>query len=343
MIPLSALDDDTIAATNVLPAYEACLHFGASEAELAAQLGWTRARLCTDGAVVSADETYAHMELMHARPGYADFVLAAVRAHTLSSLGVVGLACKTVKTVGESIACHDRFQHLTNRTARYSSQVDGDTLVFTEQRSGPERPGRALISDYALLVAVQLLRASSIDSLPLQSMRSVRLGYRDGERQAYETFLDAPIELGAQNGALRFDAELLDSPVASADPELQRYFAAVLDRAGVFPTDESPFLGQVRAAVRDGMARGGATSTQVARGLGIGRRTLQRRLAADDVTFAEVLESTLRQLADGYLADESLSLSEVAYLLGYQEQSSFFRAFRRWHDCTPAAYRAAQF
>ncbi len=55
-----------------------------------------------------------------------------------------------------------------------------------------------------------------------------------------------------------------------------------------------------------------------------------------------MLESTRRGLARGYLANPDLSLAEVAYLLGYAEQASFFRAFKRWHGTTPAAFRREQ-
>ncbi len=86
------LSDGDIEATNVRPAFEASLAFGATEAELASALGWRRDALSQPDARVSGASTYAHMEMMFARPRFAEFVLAAVRAHDVSSLGVVGLA-----------------------------------------------------------------------------------------------------------------------------------------------------------------------------------------------------------------------------------------------------------
>lgn len=87
------------------------------------------------------------------------------------------------------------------------------------------------------------------------------------------------------------------------------------------------------------MIQGAPTAEQVARALGLSRRSLQRRLAEQGPTFAELLESTRRTLARGYLGDPALSLAEIAFLLGYREQSSFFRAFKRWYGQTPAGYR----
>ena len=138
---------------------------------------------------------------------------------------------------------------------------------------------------------------------------------------------------------LTFGPDLLSTPVRSADAELAAYFQSVLETAGVFEDDEPELVRQIRTAVRDGLMQGTPTATEVARVLGLGARTLARRLADLDLTFAKVLESTRRTLAERYLGDPKLSLAEVAYLLGYRDQSSFYRAFRRWHGQTPAAYR----
>lgn len=333
------LGPDAIEATNVRPAFETSLHFGATEAELEEQTGLTRALLEEASATVSGEATYRHMELMFDKPGFERFLVAAAGVHNLSSLGVVGLACKTVATVGEAIECHHRFQHLTNRTATYISETDGQRLVLRETRRGPPRLGSLLVSDYAMLIAAHLLRQSGDREVAPLEMRSRRAHMEDAERAAYQSFVGARIQLGAESAALVFDREILDVPVASADPELAGYFAKLLARAARFDEPQDSLLGQVKTSIRDALVHGTPTATQVAKRCGLGARTLARRLADAGVSYSEVLESTRRALADGYLADPTLSLAEIAYLLGYREQASFFRAFRKWHGQTPAAFR----
>ncbi len=329
----------TISATNVRPAFEMSLQFGATQAELEARTGMSSALLQEEGATVTGDATYEHMELMFEKPQFGRFLVAAARTHTLASLGVVGLACKTVATVGAAMACHHRFQHLTNRTASYSSAVEGEQLVLREQRHGPPRLGSLLTSDYAMLIAAQVICDSALERPRIIAMLSRRAWIDREEHGHYEAFLGTEVRTGAPQAALVFERSLVEQPLSSSDPELAQYFVGVLARAAGLRTGEDELLRRIRIAMQDGLVRGSTDAQLVAKTLGLGHRTLQRRLTEFGLTYAELLESTRKSLAEGYLRDPSLSLTEIAYLLGYREQTSFFRAFRRWHDETPAAFR----
>lgn len=345
----NVLSEGDIDATNVRPALETSLRFGVTEAELEAELGWRRADLERPGAWVTGASTYRHMEIMHERlrggssaepSRYAAFVLAAVHTHEIASLGVVGLACKTATNVGAAIACHGRFQHLTNRTARYETSIAHGRLHLREHRPGPPRLGSQLISDYAMFVAVRLLTLVAGREPVTLAMHSRRSEMPAVEREPYEAFLGVEIELGAANAELVFDASLVDTPVARADPELEAYFRSVLERAAGAPVVEPQILADARAVIRERLIHGTPTVDDVARSLAIGARTLQRRLAEHGLGFADLLDTTRRTLAENYLRRSELTLAEIAYMLGYVEQASFFRAFRRWHgETTPDAFR----
>src|SRR5262249_2957845 len=81
----------------------------------------------------------------------------------------------------------------------------------------------------------------------------------------------------------------------------------------------------------------------VASELGMSERTLQRRLEAEDTSFAALLDSTRRELAGEYLRRVHRSHAHAAYLLGFGDQSSFFRACRRWLDLSAGQYRSQLF
>jgi AraC-like DNA-binding protein len=70
-------------------------------------------------------------------------------------------------------------------------------------------------------------------------------------------------------------------------------------------------------------------------------RTLQHRLKQNGVAFKDLVDEVRRTLALHYLRDERWSLLEVAFMLGFSEQSAFSRAFRRWHGLSPQAWRKA--
>lgn len=341
---VSVLSEGDIQACNVLPAYEASLAAGATEAEVSDATGWSREGLEAEDAAVSGASTYAHLAWMHGRAGYAEFVQDAARRHTASSLGVVGLACKTAATVGEALARHRRYQHLTNRTADYMTFVEDGALVLEETRPDPDGQahGSRLMSDFTMLVAAHLLRTVAASPPALREVRSRRDDLPAAERAAYEAFTGCPWRTGHRFAAVVLDPALLEQPTAAADPELAAHFDRVLARAAG-DLDEAPGLvGDVRRALRAALTDGPPDIEGIAAGFGLGGRTLQRRLAAEKWTFTELLDDVRRRLADGYLQQPELTSTEIAFLLGYEEPASFFRAFRRWHDTTPGAYRAAR-
>jgi AraC-like DNA-binding protein len=82
-----------------------------------------------------------------------------------------------------------------------------------------------------------------------------------------------------------------------------------------------------------------ATAANVARALGMSRRTLRRRLEAEGTSFVDELDSARRELGLAYVSDSEIPLKEIAYSLGFSHVESFHRAFKRWSGVTPQAYR----
>jgi AraC-like DNA-binding protein len=97
----------------------------------------------------------------------------------------------------------------------------------------------------------------------------------------------------------------------------------------------------VENAIAPLLPHGQADMAQVAQRLGVSRRTLTRRLASEGHTFGDVLDRLRFDLAKRYLQEHDLPISEVAWLLGYQETSAFYHAFKRWTGQTPTQVRAA--
>jgi AraC-like DNA-binding protein len=338
---MPGLRPEYISVTNVRPAYAASCAVGVSE-EALENVGLPRALVEDDSCSVAGEVTYAHMELMERRGGFGSFLVDAASRHTIASLGVVGLACKTVPTVREALTCHQRFQHLTNRTAHYTTEADARHITMTEHRVGAPRRGHVLISDYTMLVAVQLLRVVAADTVPVVAMHSRRQVIDPDERSMLEAFLQAPVSTGFDHAAIVLPTEMLAAPVARADPDLAAYFTQVLARAAHFKLDEPEVVARARIAIQDALASGTPTGIEIGKRLGMSQRTLQRRLHAEGHQFQALVSDTRMRLAEGYLSDLDLSLAEVAYLLGYREETSFFRSFRRWKGVTPAGWRQAR-
>jgi AraC-like DNA-binding protein len=129
-------------------------------------------------------------------------------------------------------------------------------------------------------------------------------------------------------------------PVVSADHYLNKMLIKCCDEAlDRRPSKRGPLRASVENAIVPLLPHGKAKLDEIARRLGVSERTLARRLAAERLTFSAVLERLKFDLAERYLADKDLSISQVAWLLGYQEVSSLTHAFKRWTGLTPRKAR----
>ncbi len=119
---------------------------------------------------------------------------------------------------------------------------------------------------------------------------------------------------------------------ATFEPELRRRLA---DLSGPATTAE-----RVRAALLEGIPSGLLTMEAMARKLALSKRTLQRRLEEEGTSYQQVLTETREALARHYLEKTALPAAEVAFLLGFDEPNSFYRAFRQWTGRTPDSLRS---
>jgi AraC-like DNA-binding protein len=104
--------------------------------------------------------------------------------------------------------------------------------------------------------------------------------------------------------------------------------------------DQKQISYRVREAIIKKLPDGEPRRDEVAGELRMSERTLQRRLEEEETSFLQLLDDTRRELADQYLGRLHLSLGQAAYLLGFSDQSSFFRACRRWFNLSPGQYRS---
>ena len=134
------------------------------------------------------------------------------------------------------------------------------------------------------------------------------------------------------------DPQVVAEPLVTANPELVRVndrivtdYLARLDRNDV--------VMQVRSKLADRLPDGQLDEAEIAAMLNLSRRSLQRRLGEQGMTFTQLQEQTRRELALQYVRDPRYSFGEIAYLVGFSEPGNFSRAFRRWHGVSPSQYR----
>ena len=163
---------------------------------------------------------------------------------------------------------------------------------------------------------------------------------RPADVSEHERLLRAPLLFDQpEDVALVFDASDLELPVPSADRRVLPIVLRHLDESLPVQPLGDVWVEGVRDEISRGICDGQLTIHLVAKRLGLGVRTLQRRLAARGLVFKTMVESIRHDLALHYLRDEEHAISQITFVLGYSEVSAFNRAFRRWTGQTPLEHR----
>src|SRR5262245_22383266 len=250
--------------------------------------------------------------------------------------GLVGYAMAFSSTVGSAL----------RRLGRYSCIVS-DALVVTLDTKGeatwlrvdvqPALRAVRLAAD-ARLAAV-LAACREIAAAPIAPL-IVQLPYRcPTDVKDYETFFAAPLEFGALTTAFLLRNEDLARVVAVSDPTLTGYLDRLAEQMLATLGSERTVRDRVRRVLWSELTDAVPSLDHVANMLGVSARTLQRQLREEATSFETVLTELRKEMAPSLLRDGRLAVSEVAFLLGYEDPSAFQRAFRRWFGRSPRDFR----
>jgi AraC-like DNA-binding protein len=158
----------------------------------------------------------------------------------------------------------------------------------------------------------------------------------------YDLAFGCPLRFDGAINAFLVSEEDLARKLPTAAPELAEFHARVADQA-LLRLDANGIAYRAREAIARHLQDGAPTRAGVAADLKLSERTFQRRLAEEDVSFTRLVDETRRELTQHHLANPRLAISEIAHLLGYSDQSTFFRACQRWFGEPPGEYRKRLF
>jgi AraC-like DNA-binding protein len=154
----------------------------------------------------------------------------------------------------------------------------------------------------------------------------------------YRVALACPLRFGQPATRILLAAEDLDAPIPSRNPAMFALHERVIQERLV-SLGNARFSYRVSEEIIRRLHDGEPRREDIASSLALTDRTLQRRLHAEQTTFQRLLDEARRELARKYLTEDRLSLSQVAYMLGFVDQSNFFRACKRWFGLPPGQYR----
>jgi len=258
----------------------------------------------------------------------------------LRELGIIYYVAASSRTMGDAWRRGSRYTSVVNEglSLRY---VEGQTIKMVFDYVGVPRHIDRHQIEFSMTALVRVSRQLTGRELMTRLVEFTH--HRNDDPSELTAFFGSNVEFGAPADQATFDAAFRDLPIVSADSHLNQLLIGYGDEAlARRPMSHGTFRSQVENAMVPLLPHGTVRAGEIARNLGVSQRTLARRLAAEGATFSDVLEVLRGDLASEYLADESLTISQIAWLLGYQEISAFTHAFKRWTGMTPREARAAR-
>jgi len=238
------------------------------------------------------------------------------------------------------------FRDALQRMARYKQLTCPEEIKITERGDEcavqflwllADRPEPATLVDacFASIVAIGGRGTG-------RTVHPKRLEFQrpESHRKMYESYFQCPVKFGARHNVLVFTRADVDQPFLTHNAELLALVAPQLEAELSRHLAQKTLTDQVKGLLKKLLAGQRPTLRDVARELRLSMRTLQRRLAAERAKFQQLVEDARRELAQHYLLHSSLELNETAYLLGYEDANSFFRAFHQWEGTSPGEWRA---
>ena len=255
----------------------------------------------------------------------------------LRLMGLLYYVLASSETLEEALGQGMRYSSIVNEGIALKYRKAGDASIRLEY-VGISRHSERHQIEAAMVVLVRTFRQLVNRRLPLIG---VRLSHRrSGDTSELKNFFGCDVTFGADVDEMAFSKSIKELPVVNADPYLNELLIKYCEQAlAASTTNENSFAASVENSIAILLPHGKARVGEIAPKLGVSRRTLARRLASEGLTFAGVLQNLKIDLAKRHLADKSLSISEIAWLLGYQDVSAFTHAFKRWTGSAPRALR----
>ena len=261
-------------------------------------------------------------------------VAAYIMPGMLHALGYALLASDTLEDFCQRVV---RYWALVAQSADLSVSDDGGVLRL---RCMVRKPGLCFeTQDTFVALVVRLMRMVSGEAFRPLRVELLRPLPAMGDR-AFREVLGCPVAFGRDASNLYFDLAQMRQPLPGASRELARHNDEIVMRY-LEKLDSDDIVNRVRVQIARGLSGGNFNRADIASSLHMSATTLQGKLARAGVSFQHLLDQTRHELALGYIEQSRLSITEIAFMLGFSDLSNFIRAFRRWTGKSPTAFRGA--
>ena len=310
----------------------------------AARAGADPERLRRDAKILSYDAggraparaLFDLWELAVEQSGDPALPIALARRTSLDEFGLLGFTVMTSPSMATALECGVNYYGLLSDSGYWTVSEEGRRVIARWTRPGAQTRGMRISNESVLAHFVAGCRA-----LAGHDVRPELVRFRHSAPASYRALLDyfdTRVEFGAGEDALVFAREEMDRRPLLANAALNGFLRSVADEL-IEPIRVQSFAERVRQQIRETMPTGIPGMHEVARALGTTRRTLHRKLAAENTSFRALVEEIRRDEASIRLGRSEPSLTALALDLGFSDLSTFSRAHRRWFGVAPSRAR----
>lgn len=276
------------------------------------------------------------LEISAQESGCDTFGLHMAEARVLSDFGPISLLLTHQGSVRQALETIAQYRHLLNESLAMHIEDAGKTTVIREEIMSDRVGGHRQSVDMAVGVLMLIFRAILGEQWRPQVVHFTHPACTD--LQIHRRVFGCALQFDSDFNGLVCQKADMDRSNVRADAAMANYAQSFLDAIPV--GSQRTLMRDVRRSVYLLLPMGRASVEQIATGLGMNVRTLQRRLDELGLSFSDVLNEVRRELAQRYVAHTPHSMGRVAEQLGYSNLSSFTRWFIAQFDCTPSDMRA---
>ncbi len=266
------------------------------------------------------------------------FGLRSAKVYLPSQLGALGYAWHASLSLRKACLRLERFIRVVNDKAKVRVE-DQDSCMVVTLEINLESECESARDDGALAMVTRMCRLVYGDKFRLQAVNFKHA--EPGDMQSYYEFFACPLNFDQGENQLCIPLSMADEILAGANPELALLNDQVVTRH-LARIDKKNIVARLQAVLMDQLPAGNVSDETVAAALHMSVRTMHRKLAEADSNFRTELMELRRHLAEQYILDNSLTLTEISMLLGFSEPSSFSRAFRNWTGTSPSQVRQSR-
>ena len=248
-------------------------------------------------------------------------------------LAVAFLASNNLRT---ALARFARYHHCLNTAFASRLEQHPDRLDLVCPTIDVDDDAKRVIQDARAAVIVDLCRTGADGVLDPLKVEFTYPAPKDASE--HSALFRCPIAFGAEEWRLSFRASDVDRPFLASNRELARASDQILDSM-CKALQQDDLVSRVKFAMVEELPSGSPSEEAVARAVSMSTRSLQRRLAEEGTSFTTLLAVVRKELAEQYVQDRQIPVTEISYMLGFSDVSSFSRAFKRWTGHSPAASR----